>query len=80
MVSIQQKPLSRFEYQCIRTAQFFLQVSLGQLLHIFHIQPTLDGLKIDPCIPAGLEGYTVERTYRGVHYHITIDNSGQASE
>ena len=48
--------------------------------YILGIQPTLDGLKIDPCIPAGLEGYTVERTYRGVRYHITVDNSAHAQK
>lgn len=42
--------------------------------YILGIQPTLDGLKIDPCIPADLSTYTVERTYQGVKYHITVDN------
>ncbi len=48
--------------------------------YILGIQPTLDGLKIDPCIPGDLEGYTVERTYRGVKYHITIDNTAHAQK
>ena len=34
----------------------------------------MDGLKIDPCIPSDNKGYTVDRTYRGVTYHITVDN------
>ena len=42
--------------------------------YILGIQPTLDGLKIDPCIPSDNKGYTVDRTYRGVTYHITVDN------
>ena len=43
--------------------------------YILGIQPTLDGLKVDPCIPSDNKGYTVDRTYRGVTYHITVDNS-----
>ncbi len=42
--------------------------------YILGIQPTLDGLRIDPCIPAHVDGYTVDRVYRGVRYHITVDN------
>lgn len=42
---------------------------------ILGIQPTLDGLKIDPCIPASLKGFTVSRRYRGATYNITVDNS-----
>ena len=43
--------------------------------YILGIQPTLDGLKVDPCIPHTLPGYTVTRRYRGAVYHITVDNS-----
>ena len=42
--------------------------------YILGIQPTLDGLRIDPCIPKEYDGYTVERRYRGVMYHISIEN------
>ena len=49
----------------------FLSVSQA----ILGIQPTLDGLKIDPCIPASLKGFTVSRRYRGSTYNITVDNS-----
>ena len=42
--------------------------------YILGIQPTLDGLRIDPCIPKVYDGYTVERRYRGVMYHISIEN------
>ena len=48
--------------------------------YILGIQPTLDGLKVDPCIPADLPGYTVERTYRGVKYHITVDNTAHVQK
>ena len=48
--------------------------------YILGIQPTLDGLRIDPCIPDSLESYTVDRTYRGVHYHIEINNHAHAQK
>ena len=37
--------------------------------------PTLDGLKVDPCLPPHMKGYTVSRRYRGATYHIIVDNS-----
>ena len=43
--------------------------------YILGIQPTLQGLRINPCIPSDWSGYTCRRTYRGVSYDITIDNS-----
>jgi len=42
---------------------------------ILGIHPTLDGLRMDPCIPAALSAYQVVRRYRGAEYHITVDNS-----
>ena len=41
---------------------------------ILGIVPTLDGLRIDPCIPSSLSGFTVSRLYRGARYHITVEN------
>ena len=38
------------------------------------MQPTLDDLKIDPCIPHTLPGVTVTRRYRGAVYHIRVEN------
>ena len=43
--------------------------------YILGIQPTLDGLKVDPCIPHTLSGFTVTRRFRGATYHITVDNA-----
>ena len=48
--------------------------------YILGIKPTLKGLSIDPCIPASTDGYTLERTYRGAKYHITIDNSAHVQK
>ena len=48
----------------------FLSISQA----ILGVQPTLDGLKIDPCVPASLRRFTVERRYRGALYRITVEN------
>ena len=47
-------------------------VSLSQA--ILGVQPTLDGLRIDPCVPRFLRRYTVTRQYRGAVYEITVEN------
>ena len=31
-------------------------------------------MRIDPCIPHTLQGYTVTRRYRGAIYHIRVEN------
>jgi len=41
---------------------------------ILGIKPDYDGLLVDPCIPSTVKGYNVNRTFRGVNYHITIEN------
>ncbi len=46
--------------------------------YILGIQPTLDGLRVDPCLPADMPGFTITRIYRGATYHITVDNSAGA--
>ena len=43
--------------------------------YILGIRPTLDGLRIDPCIPDSVKGYCCDRVYRGAVYHIEVDNS-----
>ena len=48
----------------------FLSISQA----ILGIKPTLDGLLIDPCIPADCKGYSVSRRYRGAVYNITVNN------
>ena len=42
---------------------------------ILGIKPTLDGLRIDPCIPDTMNGFSCTRKYRGSIYHIHVDNS-----
>ncbi len=43
--------------------------------YILGIQPTMDGLRIDPCIPASLKGFTATRRYRGAVYVVEVDNT-----
>jgi cellobiose phosphorylase len=42
--------------------------------HILGIRPTYAGLEVDPCIPAGWEGFSVTREFRGAIYQITVSN------
>lgn len=42
--------------------------------YILGIQPQLNGLCIDPCIPSHLSEYTVRRIIRGGEYTITVHN------
>ena len=48
----------------------FLSISQA----ILGVQPTLDGLSVDPCIPSTWKEYTVHRKYRGADYDITVKN------
>ena len=41
---------------------------------ILGIQPTLAGLKIDPCIPHEMDGFTLRRVWRGATYEIVVEN------
>lgn len=41
---------------------------------ILGVQPTLEGLRIDPCIPPEWEGFRVVRRYRGKTYRIEVRN------
>ncbi|MBP5266782.1 MAG: glycosyl transferase [Lachnospiraceae bacterium] len=43
--------------------------------YLLGIQPTLNGLQLNPCIPHDMKGYKLDRTYRGTTYHITFDNT-----
>ena len=48
----------------------FLSISQA----ILGVKPTLDGLMIDPCIPASRKGFTLTRRYRGAVYEIRVEN------
>ena len=42
--------------------------------YILGIKPTLDGIKVDPCIPHEWEGFSLTRVYRGATYVIDVKN------
>ena len=41
---------------------------------ILGIQPDYEGLKVDPCIPAEWDGFSIRRKFRGATYNIEISN------
>ena len=47
---------------------------------ILGIQPDYDGLRIDPCIPADVKEYKVNRLFRGTMYHITVTNKNKTQK
>ncbi len=48
--------------------------------YILGIRPTMDGLAIDPCLPSSLDGFSCERLYRGVRYHIQVKKPSGVSK
>lgn len=42
--------------------------------YMLGLRPDFDGLVIDPCIPAGWDGFTALRKFRGATYRITVKN------
>jgi cellobiose phosphorylase len=42
--------------------------------YILGIRPDYAGLKVDPCIPSGWDGFSVTRQYRGEVYRIQVRN------
>ena len=54
----------------------FVGVSQG----ILGIQPELDGLRVDPCIPKDLKEFEVTRRFRGAVYHIRVENPNGAEK
>jgi len=43
---------------------------------ILGIRPEPDGLRVDPCIPPEVPGFTVSRIFRGARYRIAVTNTG----
>ncbi len=42
--------------------------------YILGVKPDYEGLRIDPSIPAGWDGFKISRLYRGARYNITVKN------
>jgi len=47
---------------------------VGVTQYILGIRPELEGLRIDPCIPADWDGYEVTRRFRGMSLTIRVSN------
>ncbi len=47
--------------------------------YILGIQPTLNGLRVAPVIPAEWPGFQASRLYRGVVYHIDVQRAGKGN-
>ncbi|WP_342439008.1 glycosyl hydrolase family 65 protein [Paenibacillus sp. FSL L8-0436] len=45
--------------------------------YILGVKPVMNGLSIDPCIPADWDGFTVKRRFRGCVYDITVTNASK---
>ena len=48
--------------------------------YILGIYPTLEGLSVNPCIPAEFGDFNVTRVYRGVTYNIEIKNPNKVQK
>lgn len=48
--------------------------------YILGIRPDYDGLLVEPCIPSGWDGFTVQRKFRNAQYNITVKNPDNVSK
>ena len=48
--------------------------------YILGIRPELDGLVVDPCVPAEWNGFNVTRKFRGTTYNISVKNPDHVSK
>jgi cellobiose phosphorylase len=46
---------------------------------ILGVQPTYEGLKVAPVIPAAWKGFSVSRVFQGVRYDITVKREGKGN-
>jgi len=46
---------------------------------ILGIRPEMDGLRVDPVLPAAWAGFTATRRFRGATYQISVRNPGRIS-
>lgn len=46
--------------------------------YVLGLRPEISGLRLDPCIPAAWEGFSVRRVFRGKTLHITVHNPNHA--
>lgn len=48
--------------------------------YILGIQPTLDGLLIDPCVPRKWDKFEINRSFRGASYKIKVTNPARVNK
>lgn len=48
--------------------------------YILGVQPTLNGLSINPCVPADFGGFNITRKFRDVTYQIKVENSNNVEK
>lgn len=47
--------------------------------YLLGLRPTLDGLHLQPCLPAGLPRLNMRRRFRGRQYDITVENESRGT-
>ncbi|MBQ7900635.1 MAG: hypothetical protein IJ365_01550 [Clostridia bacterium] len=50
------------------------------LIYVFGIKPSMEGLKIDPCLPPSWSSCSVEKKFRKANYNISYINNGVSVE
>jgi len=48
--------------------------------YILGLQPVVEGLRIDPCIPSEWEGFEVTRIFRGKKLNIKVSNPNRVEK
>ena len=44
--------------------------------YVFGLQPEMEGLKIDPCLPKSWREASIDKKFRSANYHIKFENGG----
>ena len=44
--------------------------------YVFGLQPEMEGLRIDPCLPPSWKITSIDKVFRNTTYHITYENNG----
>ncbi len=63
----------------IRLTGTSVWMNIAATQYLLGVRTCLDGLKIDPCIPADWESYCMERDYLGCRLHIRFSNPNRVS-
>lgn len=56
-------------YDCTRNA-------IAIVNYVFGLQPEMEGLRIDPCLPPRWKNCSITKEFRGCTYHIEYENRG----